>query len=301
MTQRGVAILFIALGLCNLYGETKTSLSLNIVATSIGEAKVSLFHTRAYPCLQGGGPLTRDNSLDLTLGAAVSPLSVNGLAEVRLTPIAFLQVFSGVSAGSGWNLPIADGLRMNERKDEHDNALTGGAFEGLVLSARAGGVFRFDLASLFPGEWNHVVFQTSHEARYRRYTAAKEDESWLFEADTGENRNGWVYASSWFAGYAMPLKVSMAGVYMETEMALYQTAGGKLWGENLVRFVFGPLVNIDLTRKVSTALLAQWHTERIFTRETANYGFYQDRRMAEGESRSVSFYRLVLNATVKLP
>jgi hypothetical protein len=32
----------------------------------------------------------------------------------------FCNSSSGASAGSGWNIPIADGLRINEREGSHD-------------------------------------------------------------------------------------------------------------------------------------------------------------------------------------
>jgi len=71
--------------------------------------------------------------------AEATPVTAGCFAEATWTPIAFLQLVVGASAGSGWNIPIADGLRINEREGSHDAELTGGAFDGLVWSAKAGG------------------------------------------------------------------------------------------------------------------------------------------------------------------
>jgi hypothetical protein len=276
------------------------STDLNAVIATTKEAKLKLIETVKIPVLAGTGALTAGNNLQIKAVAEVSPVSANAVGEVKLTPIAFLSLFAGGSIGSGWNIPIGNGLRMNERSGTHDRELTGGPLDGAVWFFRAGGAFQFDLGAFVPGEWTHVVFLTSHEAKYRALTSASSDESWLYEADAGENRNGWNYYGSYFLGYKMPLRLNMVGLLFEEDMYLFDASGGELWGDDLSRWTFGPMVNVAVTDRLSVALLGQLRTMRTFTDETDDYGFYQDRRLEGEGSRHVEFYRAALNMTYKL-
>lgn len=278
----------------------ETGLDLNFVIATTMEAKVKLTGTVTVPFLAGSGPLTSGNSVEFKLGGELSPVSVNGTFETVLTPVAFLQFLAGGSIGSGWNIPIANGLRMNERSGTNDAELTGGAFSGLVWSAKAGGLFQFDLAALKPGEWNHVVFQTMHVGKYRALSSAGSADSWLYEADTGENRNGWNYYGNYFLGYRMPLFLNTAGFLLEEDLYLFGTKDRSLWGDDLPRWTFGPLLNFTLGERTSAALLVQWQGRRNFNDETEDYGFYQDRRMTDDDRYHIEFYRAALSVTVKI-
>jgi len=277
-----------------------TGLDLNFVLATTLEAKVKITGTVTVPFLAGSGALTSGNNIAFKIGGELSPVSINGTVETVLTPAAFLQFLAGGSIGSGWNLPIANGLRMNERTGTKDSELTGGAFSGLVWSAKAGGVFQFDFAALKPGDWNHLVFQTSHVARYRALSSANSTDSWLYEADKGENRNGWNYYGAYFIGYQMPLVLNTAGFLVEEDLYLFDTPDGALWGDDLARWTFGPLLDFTLGERTSAALLVQWHSMRNFTGETEDYGFYQDRRLIDDDRYRMEFYRAALSVTVKL-
>ncbi len=304
MLVLSVVGLFTAAFLVPLFGaETeavKTGLDLNYVLATTKETKVKITGTATVPFLAGSGALTSGNSVAFKLGGELSPVSVNGTFETVLTPVAFLQFLAGGSIGSGWNIPIADGLRMNERSGAHDAELTGGAFSGLVWSAKAGGVFQFDLAALKPGEWNHVVLQTTHIAKYRALSSANSTDSWLVESDLGENRNGWNYYGNYFVGYRMPIVLNTAGFLVEEDLYLFDTKDRALWGDDLPRWTFGPLFNFTLGKRTTAALLVQWRSMRNFTEETKKYGFYQDRRIQEDDQYRIDFYRAAASITVKL-
>lgn len=287
-------------------GGVTTSTSLNFIAATTLETKAKLIETVTVPCLTGESALTRDNNAQFKFGAELSPVSVNGTVEARITPIAFLQFVAGGSIGSGWNIPIANGLRKNEPElnasGNHtgDRKLVGGAFDGMVWSVKGGGLFQFDLAAVVPGDWNHVVFQTYHAAQYRALTSSGANGSWLYEADEGENRNGWNYYGNYFLGYRMPLRLNTAGMLFEEDLYLYGRPGSKAWGDDMSRWTFGPMLNFTVTKNVEAALLTQWRTRRNYTSATEDYEFYQDRRVTGNGGRHVEFYRAAVNVTVKL-
>jgi len=278
----------------------KASTTLNYVLATTLETKAKLIETVTIPLLVGKGVLTSGNNLQVKTAAEFSPVSVNGTAEFRLTPIAFLQFVAGGSVGTGWNIPIANGLRKAERVNAHDLELTGGALNGMVWSVKGGGLFQFDLAAVIPGDWNHVVFQTYHEAKYRALTSANSDESWLYESDSGENRNGWNYYGSYFLGYQMPIALNTAGVLVEEDLSLYNTNGRSFWGDDLPRWTFGPIFNFTVTKDLALAFLVQARTMRNFTDETKDFTFYQNRQVTDSNQLRVEFYRAALNLTLQL-
>jgi hypothetical protein len=308
-TVIAILLIFTVSSFGSIFSETQrgitTGTELSAVFATTLETKAVLTGTLTVPFLAGSGPLVAGNNVQARFGAEVSPVSVNGTCEILLTPIAFFQLIAGTSVGSAWNLPIADGLRMNRRTSnvpgDFDNAeLTGSAFDGLVWSASIGGALQFDYAAVRPGEWNHIVLRTYHAARYRALTSAGDGDSWLYEGDSGENRNGWNYYGNLLVAYRMPLVLDTIGFLAESDLYLYGTADGNLWGDDLARWTFGPVANFAVTRKIAATVLVQMQTELNYIGETGKYDFYQDRRVPESDTTDIAFYRAVLKVTMKL-
>ncbi len=296
--RRLYPLLALAISLGPLFAEggIRESTSLSLVAATTLEAKVSLLETVTFPLLAGASPLTEGNNLRLEFGAELSPVSVNGTFLAALTPAAFLELSTGAGVGTGWNIPVADGLRMNLP----GQGLKDDSFGGAVWYWKGGGTLRFDLAAILPGEWNHVLLQTYQGARYRAYTGASGDESWLWEADAGENMNGWAYYGSYFAGYAFPQLIDVAGFLVENDTRLYGTKGGDYWGESQPTWTFGPLVSVAFGRgregtpRSTLTALVQWQALRHFTDSTWENDFYQDREVDTDDPWRREFYRAAL-------
>jgi hypothetical protein len=289
-----------------LWGEAEISAStdLNLTISSIPEAKLGVTQNFTFPLLQGSGPLTMGNNLQTAFTAELSPISVNGVTELIWTPIAFFQVIAGARAGSGWNIELfgsdIKGIGINRRGSGGSAETVGSAFDGLLWSAQMGGAFQFDLAAILPGDWHHVVFRSYHEIRYKGYSAASGDESWYFESDYGENRNGFNYYGNYLLGYQMPLFLNTVAFLAEMDKYLYDTPDRELWGDELGRWTFAGLFNFTITDWLSAALIAQFRTMRNYTDTTKDLEFYQDRRIRNNPSRHLEFYRVAVIMTVHL-
>jgi hypothetical protein len=275
----------------------------NFVFATTLETKAKLIESVQVPALRGDG-LFASNGFDLKAGAELSPVSVNGTLDVAFTPIAFLVFYGGASAGTGWNIPIATGL-AHVSSIGTTGPLTLANADGMVWSAKAGGTFQFDLAAVLPGDWNHVVLQTSHEAKYRALTSAAAGESWLYEADLGENQNGWSYYGNLFLGYQTPTILDTAGLLFEGEKYLYGTTGGAAWGDDLMRYTAGFLFNFKLNKDLSIALILQTHTVRHYTDGSKDYDtdfdtYYRNRVLAATNPVTLELYRAALNLTWRL-
>ncbi|AEF83573.1 conserved hypothetical protein [Treponema primitia ZAS-2] len=294
-----------------LWGDSgiEHSAGLSLQTSTRPEAKLGFTWNLSVPLLQGEGPLTEGNNLNLALGADVSPISLNGSAEAVFTPIAFLQAVAGGRIGSGWNINLFGGdvygMGINRRRAaDLKPEVSGSAFNGLLWSAWGGGVFQFDLAALVPGDWSHVVFRTYHEARYKGDTAASSSDSWYYESDDGQNRNGFNYYGNYLLGYQMPIFLNTVGLMAEMDLYLYDTPKRGSWGDELPRWTFGPLFNFTVTEKFSAALIVQFRTRRNYTAgDEDDLGatvFYQDRRLKDSDPLYLTFYRAAAILSYKL-
>ena len=290
--------------------KVETSTNLELQLSSKIEAKLSLRQSFIFPFLRGTGPLTQGNNIAAVLGAELTPVSMSGIAEINLTPAAFFVLSGGGQAGSGWNIPIANGIGLNKPENESASrprraTIDGSAFDGLVWSTWGAGTLQFDLGAVLPGDWNHVLFQTRQEFRYSAYTRAGSLDSWVFEGDSGENKNGWVYNSSYVVGYHMPKSPVLDTIALMAELAkpLYNTPGGDFWGENLGTWTFSSLFNFSITPRFNTTLGLQMSTYR--NNGTSKFRddtyFYEDLELkSEGGQRRVLFYRAALVFNFKI-
>ncbi len=280
-----------------------------VIATTL-EAKATLTEHLAIPVFTGEG-LFSGNNLELKLAEELSPVSANLGFEAVLTPVAFLQFNAGVMIGSGWNfLGIANGLGINAPLNDgsHNSAISADPFRALMYKCKFGGVFQFDLAALLPGDWNHIVARSYHEFNYRGLAGVSDSASWQYEADAGENRNGWNYYGNYPIGYQMPVFLQTVALLLETDKSLYNTPGGTVWGEDQMRLNFGPILNFQFTGQISLALIVQLKTARVNTAATQmvddgsgnrRYTWYQDRVLDAANPQTIVWNRAALSLNLQ--
>jgi len=290
-------------------GRIRTSTDVELQLTTQPAAKLALSQTFTFPFLRGESPLTRDNNISAVLTADVSPVSVNGIAEINLTPAAFFVLSGGGKAGSGWNIPLGNGIGLNIPENEADPhprtaTIDGRAFDGLIWSTWGAGTLQFDLGAVLPGAWNHVLFLTRQEFRYSAFTGAGAGDSWVFENDDAENQNGWTYNATYILGYHMPLSPVLDTIALMAELrkSLYDTPGGSFWGENLGYWIFSTLFNFSLSPRLNSTLALQMRTRR--NHGTSNFDndyFYRDLEISGGGwQRRLLFYRAALVFNYKI-
>lgn len=279
----------------------KAATALTVSASSLPEAKIGLTQSLTFPFLQGDSPLTADNNIKTALTVELSPISLNCIAQATWTPIAFFQLIAGGRVGSGWNIALFGsdiyGIGIHRRGADGSGIIRGSAFEGCSWGLSIGGVLQFDLAALFPGVWHHIVLRTYHELNYKGFSAASKGETWVFENEARENRNGFNYYGNYLLGYQMPLFLDMVGILVEMDTFLYDTPNRERWGDELGRWFFSGLFNVTLTEWFSAAFIVQCRTQRNYDDESR---FYQDRRLNTADPRRLEFYRVAVIMTFKL-
>jgi hypothetical protein len=276
--------------------DISSSRELLLQISSLPEAKLGFTQHFKFPFLQGESPLTEDNNIDLALTAEISPISLNGIVEAVWTPIAFFQLAAGSRIGSGWNIELFGseiyGIGINQSGNNDNTEINGSAFDGLLWKAQLGGAIQFDLAAIFPGDWNHVVMRSYHEINYKGYTRAKVNEAWYFEADDGENCNGFNYYGNFLIGYQMPVFLNLIAILTEMDLYLYDTPGRESWGDNLIRLTFSAILGFEITERFSIALLTQFRTRRNFLESHWEDLYYRNRTVDTSNPQYLEFYRV---------
>ena len=259
--------------------------------------------SREIPLFRGDGPLTEGNNLLITGTMDLSPATADLNLSFRLTPLAFLNFEQGNHLGTGWNAGIANGLGLNN--DGTGDPLTD-PFPGIVYRGWFSGTFQFDLAAVLPKpkDWKHVVVSATAKWQYQVFSAAGEDDPWQYQADSGENFNGWQFHSSTVLGYMIPRSaINLAGVMVETERRLGDistsstlSSGG--WGSDFTKVRIGPLFNWAINEKSGLTVLIQCHNGVQYSDDTLYYNNFRS-RSSTGETYWY-FDRIALAYTMNL-
>ncbi|MHC6201721.1 hypothetical protein ACYULU_00830 [Breznakiellaceae bacterium SP9] len=274
-----------------------TSTDLIVQGSSKPELKVGITQSFSIPLLRFDNPLMQDNNLKIALTAELSPVSFNTIMELTLTPAAFFQAIAGGHIGVGWNNSLGSGIGMYET-DPVTNIRSSSDEEpeGMFYSGWGAGRVQFDLAALIPGDWNHIVFSSQQGARYRAFSgeAARGDgvvESWVYENDKGENRNGFVYTANYLVGYLLPLSpvLNAVAVLAEVEKPLYDVPGGSVSRFHLGRWTVSSLFGFTLRSDLSLGFALQVQTRRKPKSRETDPDYYH-----------FVFYRAALVATYTL-
>jgi hypothetical protein len=248
------------------------------------------------PMLRGEGFLTRGNNLRVSFSASATPVSLKGAGELVLSPAAFAQILGGGFISGGWTMPLGTGVGLNLPQADGSGRIEGGAFDAAVWKAYGGAALQFDLAALFPGAWNHVQLRVYQEIGYYAHTGAAEGVSWVFENDSGENRNGFKYRANYTLAYEMPDSPVLRTLALQAELyrKLYVETGA--FGDDLPYWTFTGLANFQISRRFSLAAIVQLSLDRNFSDwryriDKREDRYYQYRDLLEDKPLSLNFYR----------
>ena len=244
------------------------------------KALVYIAHEIKIPFMQRPGALTSGNNVLYKFKGTFSPVSLNAIASATITPLAFLNFQAGSSIGTGWNAGFSNGLGLNV---DGTGTPAADSLKGVVLESWLSGTFQFDLGAVVPGDWTHVLLAATSKLGYKHYTGAESDDPWQFQADAGENFNGFSYFGTYILGYKLPYKVDTVAFLVETEQMLFENRDRSTmdsvngWGSDFVKVTFGPLVNIKLSENSNIVILIQFTAEKNYTDATIFNNYFINR------------------------
>ncbi|MCL2806303.1 MAG: hypothetical protein FWD26_10230 [Treponema sp.] len=299
MKKTAILLLLPFLVLVQITADVKTDRELVLQISTLPEAKLGFTQNFIFPFLQGDSPLTQGNNIKLSFTTEATPVSMNAIFNTVLTPIAFLEFSAGGRIGAGWPVNMFGGDIYGTGLNLPDvfgySTYVNNA--GLLWKAHIGGTFQFDLAAVFPGDWNSVVFLTYHEINYHGNTAAKAGQGWYYEDDDGENCNGFNYYGNFLIGYQMPIFLDLVAFLVEMELYLYDTPGRSVWGDDRIRWTFSNILHFSITEQFGIAIITQLRTRRNFINyderdKNAPVVHYQNRILNTLNPQRLEFYRV---------
>jgi len=302
-------------------GGMTSSRDLEIQISSLPELKLIFTQNFKFPFFPGDNPLTSGNNINLAVGGEITPVSANLLGELVWTPIAFFQLSVGGRLGSGWPFYLfgddpLKGVGINQPDSEGKMEYSGSGFDGALYSAFVGGMIQMDFGLLLPWEYDHIVFQSYHEINYEGYSRAKGSQSWYYEADGGENVNGFNYYGSILLGYQIP-NFFLNTIACLAEMDLYlnrpDVPGRDIWGDDLIRWHIAAVLGFTITANLDVKIVTQFRTLRYFEDDSTpawrgmsisgnpkDY-YYRNRTLDTSNPTGFHFYRVAALITISLP
>ena len=216
------------------------------------------------PLLRGNNAFTKENHATFNIGLEISPVTIAPVASITLSPIAFLELSIGGTAGTGWFIgDLFQGMaEFNESKPAYRDLTP---FAHWYLYGWASACLMFDLAALWEGNWHHVVATATYKAGYQNITGT-DDDVWLWQASKGL-ASGWIYEQEYFLGYQMPLKLSMIGVGA-TLFGHYQSSDFGKYSSNykgdFMTIDIWPMAEITLDNTDKLYVLLDFQSRRSF-------------------------------------
>ena len=250
----------------------------------------------------------RGNNIAFKLGAAVTPVTLEGKFDIVWTPIAFLEVYGGASIGSGWSIKLLGrnihglALNLNNGGETLKKPVN---FTKAFYTANFGTALQFDLGAIIPTDWTHVIFRTDQYFLYRGVTGVGASDSWVIMDDYGENRNGFSYYGTYLIGYQLPLPMNMIAFRLETKKTFFSTSGTldkSVWGEDRFDVVFGPIISFKPIDQLSILLIVQFENIHTYTNGTKDdTKFYQTRIIDKSKGDTIRFKRIGVIVDFTLP
>ncbi len=228
------------------------------------EAVIEFDAAYTLPFLRGNDDFTADNHVTFNMGLEVSPVTVAPVASITVSPIAFLELAIGGTAGTGWNaFDLFQGMAEYDASKPEYKDMT--PFAHWYLYGWGSACLMFDLAALWEGDWHHVVATATYKAGYQKLTGTDSD-VWLWQATDGL-ASGWIYEQEYFIGYQMPLMLSMIGVGT-TLSGHYESSDFGDYSSNykgdFMTIDIWPMAEITLDKKDKLYVLFDFQSRRSF-------------------------------------
>ncbi|HNZ27587.1 MAG TPA: hypothetical protein PLG34_11300 [Spirochaetota bacterium] len=215
--------------------------------------------------------------------------------------------------GSGWNFfGLFNGLGRN---DGTTNKGRVEPFYGPVFQTWFSSTLQFDFSYVMPKNirrWTHIVFQATPKLIYKGLLNVSDNVAYQYEADMGENLNGWNFKGNFLLGYQIPIiedetgkdemflrrvnnnfVITAAMLFAIDKLSLTHYSDSPMsggWGSDFCYVYFGPIFNFDLPNNFFGVFSLQWANEREYTSNTVGNLFYQNKTYKDWY---VYFYRIV--------
>ena len=197
----GPSLEFSVLGPAALYGRAASEARWGVDGSAGGFAHFSI------PILQGQGILFDSNNIRLGASAKTSSDMVYFSNWLEIEPIAFAHIKLEGGFGTGWTFGTGTspmvGLAINPASDFLP--IQPIPFGGLVWNASISLPLILSLEYFLFEPMARLYLQAEPRIEYRALSAAKNGEAWVWNNDSGMNRNGWKFSPRFTFAIRPPL------------------------------------------------------------------------------------------------
>lgn len=215
----------------------------------------------------GNYEYTLNDYLKLGAELELSPASIVPHVYCTYNPLPFLVFGAGAKIGTGWEFLGNQGLASyNETSGKYDNIAA--CFYEFDIS----GLFQFDAAAVWPGDWHHIVFVASYDFRFSGVTGQSDGHPWCWQAIEAKV-NGPNYYAFAILGYQMPKLVSMIGVQAEFFGYYADSQFDKIYNAfngSFCEVCINPMVQFTFSKKDSLITMLYFKTRRGFDSDSGN-------------------------------
>lgn len=209
----------------------------------------------------------RVKKITLFTGAELTPATLSVSCGAVFMPQHFIGFFTKAEFGTGWSFPKASFYGIAGNTDFYGRQKTVPYnFSKLFILLNGGISLQFKLQEFAESDWSDLTLGTRQAAEYKALFPGTATELWFFKNDEGENRNGAVYAASYFIEYKMPLYLSAVRAEFNTRKKLYAPLpGSKNRSELLWDFELGGCLVFKPYDFMDIQIAALWSTAPLYT------------------------------------
>jgi len=153
----------------------------------------------------------------------------------------------------------------NELTDEYDSL---DPFSEFYYNTWIQGMFQFDFAAIFPGDWNHFVTMETYKINFEGITGDY-DGAWMYQG-SGEYFSLPNWYTSFVIGYQTPALPVLNTIAINTELSSYFNTDSLSdyyddWDPSFVEISISPLTILNLSPNDTLIVLVHFSSRRSFS------------------------------------
>ncbi|AHH08392.1 hypothetical protein baBA2_000402 [Borrelia anserina] len=212
-------------------------------------------------------PLLKNNGIDIDCHIGISPVVALLKGKISFTPIAFINLYTGVEFGIGWEGFGFKGIGVHIGNGQYSRN------PEFYSETIIGGRLQFDLNAVLDGDWTHIIAVAGNNILYINNPHADDNQLWKYKADEGKNVNGFKITPYALLAYKMPLPLNTIGLLYEGQTYIgharyISTIQNKGWGSNFFYHNISLISKVEIKENLTLDMQFKFSTAPMYTANT---------------------------------
>ncbi|AAX17746.1 hypothetical protein BT0418 [Borrelia turicatae 91E135] len=211
--------------------------------------------------------LLQNTGIDVDFKIGLSPVVALLKGNIGFTPIAFINLYTGIEIGIGWQGFGFKGIGIHVGNGRYSSK------PELYSEVTMGGRLQFDLNAVFGGDWTHIITVVGNNILHIKNPHAKDNQLWKYKADEGKNINGFTINPYALLAYKMPIPLNIIGLLYEGQTYIgharnVSTTQNQGWGSDFFYHNFSLISKIEIIENLTLDMQFKFSTAPIYTVNT---------------------------------